>query len=306
MTKLTYIFLPPRASFALGLCVIFAILCMLPFHFFYLRSRIALLKALLQIIISPFGVVKFKHFFLADIMTSFIYPLRDIGNIVALFVTGTWLDLSSSADNMNYSYLNKPSSELSNYTLVIMFIPYWFRFAQSVKKYINLKIHYHKLNSFRYFFMLIAVGSYVIYYKLKKYYYWTKYLYITVYTLGTLYSYWLDLYLDWGLLRSNEKGKRGLRQKIFYPRRFYYFAMITNLFMRFAWIINLFTEGYPDWFTNSQMNFLFLSVVEALRRAQWALIRIENENVNNFERYRNVLQIPEFKDLDEEEPGIIQ
>ena len=37
--------------------------------------------------------------------------------------------------------------------------------------------------------------------------------------------------------------------------------------------------------------------IEALRRTQWALIRIENENVNNFERYRNVLQIPEFKDM---------
>ena len=40
-----------------------------------------------------------------------------------------------------------------------------------------------------------------------------------------------------------------------------------------------------------------LTVIEAIRRAQWALIRIENENVNNFERYRNVLQIPEFKDI---------
>jgi septin family protein len=37
--------------------------------------------------------------------------------------------------------------------------------------------------------------------------------------------------------------------------------------------------------------------IEALRRTQWALIRIENENVNNFERYRTVLQIPEFKDM---------
>ena len=36
--------------------------------------------------------------------------------------------------------------------------------------------------------------------------------------------------------------------------------------------------------------------MEGLRRAQWALIRIENENVNNFERYRNVLYIPEFEE----------
>jgi hypothetical protein len=40
-----------------------------------------------------------------------------------------------------------------------------------------------------------------------------------------------------------------------------------------------------------------MMIIEAIRRTQWALIRIENENVNNFERYRNVLQIPEFKDM---------
>lgn len=44
------------------------------------------------------------------------------------------------------------------------------------------------------------------------------------------------------------------------------------------------------------------TIVEAFRRAQWSLIRIENENVNNFERYRNILQIPAFKDDDEEGP----
>ena len=37
-----------------------------------------------------------------------------------------------------------------------------------------------------------------------------------------------------------------------------------------------------------------------MRRFQWALIRIENENVNNFERYRNILTIPSFKDEEED------
>ena len=50
-------------------------------------------------------------------------------------------------------------------------------------------------------------------------------------------------------------------------------------------------------FIDSQSNILVLALVEGFRRAQWALIRIENENVNNFERYRNVLQIPEYKEI---------
>lgn len=50
-------------------------------------------------------------------------------------------------------------------------------------------------------------------------------------------------------------------------------------------------------FIDSQTNILVYALVEGFRRAQWALIRIENENVNNFERYRNVLQIPEYKEI---------
>lgn len=49
------------------------------------------------------------------------------------------------------------------------------------------------------------------------------------------------------------------------------------------------------------MIILLASVAEGFRRAQWALIRVENENVNNFEKYRNILQIPPFKEDDDME-----
>jgi hypothetical protein len=51
--------------------------------------------------------------------------------------------------------------------------------------------------------------------------------------------------MDWGLIRSNEKGKLYLRPKILYPAWFYYYAMASNLFMRFFWVLSVFT--YPTW-----------------------------------------------------------
>jgi hypothetical protein len=60
-------------------------MCILPFHVFYLRARIDLAITLWHILISPFGVVKFKDFFLADIITSFVVPLKDLGNIGCFF-----------------------------------------------------------------------------------------------------------------------------------------------------------------------------------------------------------------------------
>ncbi|TNV71791.1 hypothetical protein FGO68_gene14733 [Halteria grandinella] len=126
---------------------------------------------------------------------------------------------------------------------------------------------------------------------------WVFYGFVALNVFSTCYSYYWDLYMDWGLLRSNEPGKKYLRPKMLYPAWFYYYAAFSNLLMRCMWIVPLFNHKYSVWFTESQANIILLSVVEAFRRAQWALIRIENENVNNFERYRNVLQIPEFKEM---------
>lgn len=126
------------------------------------------------------------------------------------------------------------------------------------------------------------------------------YLFIVLNLISTFYSYSWDIYMDWGLFRSNERGKRCLREKLLYPVWFYYFAMGSNLLMRFIWVLPLFNEAYPQWMIDSQLVVFFMSVVEGLRKTQWALIRIENENVNNFERYRNILQIPDLKDFDNE------
>jgi hypothetical protein len=42
------------------------------------QARFRLLKTLFNILISPFGEVQFKDFFLGDVLTSLLYPLEDI------------------------------------------------------------------------------------------------------------------------------------------------------------------------------------------------------------------------------------
>lgn len=106
--------------------------------------------------------------------------------------------------------------------------------------------------------------------------------------------------MDWGLLRTKEAGKYGLRPKIKYPAKFYYFAIVTNALLRFWWVISIFPypfttpvgEFVKDWQVLS-----FLSMLaEIVRRTQWALIRVENEFFNNFEKYRTIQIIPRLMD----------
>jgi hypothetical protein len=93
------------------LIIVFILLCCLPFHVFYLRSRLELLKTLWHILISPFGPVKFKDFFLADILTSMIYPLRDVILIGFFFGTGQWLLLEENAHYMDPTKSDKEKYE---------------------------------------------------------------------------------------------------------------------------------------------------------------------------------------------------
>ena len=123
--------------------------------------------------------------------------------------------------------------------------------------------------------------------------------------LSTMYSYGWDLYMDWGLLRTTEKYYWGLREdrKILYHQVFYYFAIVTNFLLRFCWTIfvwkNLFkleaadsSESQFDPLEAYKVQFLVLSLCELIRRTQWALLRVENEQLNNFESYRSISIIP--------------
>jgi len=121
VVKLEYLFDKPAAGFALATLLIFTGLCCAPFHCFYKRARKELLVVLWNIVISPFGLVKFKHFFLADILTSFVIPLKDVGNTVCFYASTLWLT-SEMPDT-------KAFPGLVYYLMIIPLLPFWFRFA---------------------------------------------------------------------------------------------------------------------------------------------------------------------------------
>ena len=113
---------------------------------------------------------------------------------------------------------------------------------------------------------------------------------VGVHSINTIYcSYW-DIYMDWGLLRA----KNGLRDKLTFHPSFYYIAIIEDLILRCTWLIAIFfsPDDHPviATFTYSTV----LAIAELVRRWVWAIIRIENEQVSNLEKYRYMLEVPEL------------
>ena len=155
--------------------------------------------------------------------------------------------------------------QLENYLLAIAFLPYWFRLAQCFRRYHVCKMKVHLVNAGKYFSVILIQFANIFKHKIPGES--TLNVFIGVSIASSLYAYSWDLYMDWGLLRCNEPGKRFLRPKFLLPRWFYYYAIISNFFLRFAWIIALFMSQMPLWVHNTQLIVTILCLAEGFRRA---------------------------------------
>lgn len=101
-----------------GLTILFLLGIMFsPFNYLYRTTRFEIIRVLGQIIIAPFGLVKFKNFFLADVITSAKLMLSDSTAMVCFYTSGEF--------NSEYPVT---CSWQPNLNYVWGIIPYWWRF----------------------------------------------------------------------------------------------------------------------------------------------------------------------------------
>ena len=85
------------SGFSLMLFLSTLTILLMPFNMFYRHFRFELIYSFYQTIISPFGYVRFKDFFLGDILTSMTKPLIDVAFIQCYFFTDAWKNPMVSA-----------------------------------------------------------------------------------------------------------------------------------------------------------------------------------------------------------------
>jgi hypothetical protein len=182
---------------------------------------------------------------------------------------------------------------LGVYLIICGFAPFWFRFWQCINKYYYSENRAHLLNAGKYFSKLV-VPLVLLLNNGDKHTGDPNFMYYCFFqTLATLYCAGWDYYMDWGLLRSSEPGKYGLRPTLSYDPKFYYIACIVNFMLRFFWVFQIFgfhwkNQDFDIAWQNLEILTFVAMLAEAFRRAQWSLIRVENEFHNNFEQYRSI------------------
>ena len=82
----------------------------------------------------------------------------------------------------------------------------------------------------------------------------------------------------------------------------YYALLAYDIPARFAFLIALIVDPKTHPFVANPLFFsTFLFGVDLFRRFCWFLLRIESEQVNNYEKFRTLDEIPEVNDEVEEE-----
>ena len=260
------------------------VILFLPFHVLYLNFRKGLIKVIICTIFPlRKSSVRFKHSLFGDILISLAEPFKNLLLGYCLMVC-------------RECYLTNTRGHCNKETIpcwLISVYPQFVRLTQSLNRLYYTKICWpHIGNCIKYAIRFVNTSLGFFYERDKgavRFYFR-----IFVGAISSIYNVLWDIYIDWGLLRKNDKYFI-LREKITFPRIVYYIAMIYDVLIRAAWTWYF----IPLRSSLSEWKNLFKDTLEVTRRGLWALIRIENENVTNPEYYRSFLIIPDVPMTDE-------
>ncbi len=106
------------------ICILaFGAICCSPYKVKFQPARISLHRTIHNIIIAPFGLVQFRHFFLTAILTSMTSTLTLLGFSYCYFTEKSQAWKNNTAVKMDVCPVG------SNFIIVMGFIPFWLRFA---------------------------------------------------------------------------------------------------------------------------------------------------------------------------------
>ena len=270
----------------IAMLFLISIIVLYPFNFFWRSSRLCFLLTSLQVFIAPFGTVGFREFFVGDVYTSLVKTMFDLEYTICFYVTGDFLTESdSTCDGVN------------NFMLPFISVaPLYWRFAQCLKRFYITREKVHIANALKYGCASLVVLFSTLEGNFQQYEpgYWpiTRILWLISFILSTLYTYTWDVFMDWGLGRPKSKYFL-LRDKLVWQehRWFYYYCIISNFFFRFFWAITI-TPFTVIVDMQPEMLNLIAASIEIIRRFTWAILRVENEHLNNCGKFRAVNFIP--------------
>ncbi|KAK4364925.1 hypothetical protein RND71_016283 [Anisodus tanguticus] len=255
------------------------LICLCPFNIIYRSSRFFLIRSLFRSICAPFYKVNMIDFFLSDQLTSQTQAIRSFVYYICYYGWGK----SSTGRKMCH---------VSDVYIVFYYIsaaiPYWIRFCQCMRRFMEEKEMQHGFNGFTYFSMLLAV-VFQSTFRLRKKMSWKVWALASSGVAALVNVSW-DIRMDWGLLQRKSRNFL-LRDKLLLPHKtVYYIAMILEVLLRFVWLQVVL--GFDMRPLRGKVITSSFASLEILRRGIWNFFRLENEHLNNVGEYRAFKSLP--------------
>ncbi|KAK8856917.1 EXS family-domain-containing protein [Apiospora arundinis] len=227
--------------------------------------------------------VEFRDFFLGDMYCSLTYATCNVELFFCLYAR-SW---------------NDPSQCNSSHSRLLGFfntVPAIWRAFQCIRRYADTKNMFpHLVNCGKYTMTILAAVMLSLYRIHDTHS--NLALFVTFSTVNAIYCSIWDLLMDFSLLQPDARHNL-LRDILALKRRWvYYFIMIVDPILRFAWIFYaIFTHDTQH---STAVSFL-LGFAEVTRRGMWALLRVENEHCTNVAQYKASRDVPLPYHLDHE------
>lgn len=269
--------------------VIFFILRLFLPIFDHWKSRQCIINALGQVVIAPFGRVRFRDFFMGDVLTSLVKVLADL--YLALCVLSQNEYYTPAADSFCLS-----SSFTATIKPICICAPYWFRFAQCLNRYFVTHDRVpHLPNAVKYgtAMSVTLLGTlHGTYGTLQSEWSFGRIIWLVATITSTMYLIFWDLTMDWALFKRNRVKE--------YPKYWYLVALCIDVMLRYLWTFTLFPTSANPYFhqhfgvMNTTLFMAFIEIAELMRRAIWAIFRVENAHVSRKDAFRSYEYVPLF------------
>ena len=233
---------------------------------------------------APFVAVNFRDVFAADILTSFTRISQDSLYMSCWVVSGAFLvphdspsnEAISTNTNFGSNYMQCTNSTMGTVASLSQVIPLLIRTFQCLRGFrdANFVLFPNSCNAIKYILSILVVVVNLPGLNL------AKAIFYPIVVVRTLYKWWWDVIMDWGLLSSWSLNRRiFLRPNLMYPKMWvYHICILVDLALRFVWVLSLLPLEYSVAFLGNRLTF-FLGSLEILRRSMWSIFRVEWEHV---------------------------
>lgn len=282
--------------------ILYTVKCLI----FPLRTRLPMWIAIKQVIIAPFITPTFFVTYVGDVFTSMVKVFQDLLFSVCFIAYGDFLNLEIDhktgvrTGNKGHHFQAWTHSFWYKQIAIplVCILPLWIRFNQCLRKYVDTgKRMPHLANAFKYALSssVALFGSVHPLYKGISPANHDRHALFQIFWLGlfilsSLYSFFWDVYMDWGLGRL-DYGFLGPR--LMFPKKIHYYMVIcADLVLRSMWVLTLIPPESGADFQLPQYLTAVSMCLELFRRTIWSFFRLEHEHRHNTEGFRRVSVVP--------------